>query len=66
MLLVRGKKLYYRSCSLFVALLHIFSPFVSFQLLDYLLGHRNAALFRRAELKTLVDMHGNEVSTKVN
>ncbi|XP_054793222.1 DUF21 domain-containing protein At4g33700-like [Prosopis cineraria] len=30
------------------------------KLLDYLLGHRNAALFRRAELKTLVDMHGNE------
>ncbi|XP_028787152.1 DUF21 domain-containing protein At4g33700 [Neltuma alba] len=30
------------------------------KLLDFLLGHRNAALFRRAELKTLVDMHGNE------
>lgn len=29
------------------------------KLLDYLLGHR-VALFRRAELKTLVDMHGNE------
>jgi hypothetical protein len=31
------------------------------QLLDYLLGHRHEALFRRAELKTLVDLHGNEV-----
>lgn len=32
-----------------------------FQLLDYLLGHGHVALFRRAELKTLVNMHGNEV-----
>ncbi|KAK7252238.1 hypothetical protein RIF29_36053 [Crotalaria pallida] len=30
------------------------------KLLDYLLGHRQEALFRRAELKTLVDLHGNE------
>ncbi|KAF7801525.1 DUF21 domain-containing protein [Senna tora] len=30
------------------------------KLLDFLLGHRNAALFRRAELKTLVNLHGNE------
>ncbi|GAB4838378.1 DUF21 domain-containing protein At2g14520 [Ancistrocladus abbreviatus] len=30
------------------------------KLLDYLLGHGHAALFRRAELKTLVDLHGNE------
>ncbi|XP_029130336.1 DUF21 domain-containing protein At4g33700 isoform X2 [Cajanus cajan] len=30
------------------------------KLLDYLLGHRHAALFRRAELKTLVNLHGNE------
>lgn len=30
------------------------------KLLDYLLGHRHEALFRRAELKTLVNMHGNE------
>ncbi|KAJ4716058.1 DUF21 domain-containing protein [Melia azedarach] len=29
------------------------------KLLDFLLGHR-VALFRRAELKTLVDLHGNE------
>ncbi|KAF1873126.1 hypothetical protein Lal_00016257 [Lupinus albus] len=29
-------------------------------LLDYLLGHRQEALFRRAELKTLVNLHGNE------
>jgi len=38
-----------------------FSLYVIFQLLDYLLGHRHEALFRRAELKTLVDLHGNEV-----
>nr|POE79171.1 duf21 domain-containing protein [Quercus suber] len=31
------------------------------KLLDYLLGHGHVALFRRAELKTLVNMHGNEV-----
>ncbi|KAG4971597.1 hypothetical protein JHK85_038018 [Glycine max] len=31
------------------------------KLLDYLLGHRHEALFRRAELKTLVNLHGNEV-----
>ncbi|MED6134063.1 DUF21 domain-containing protein [Stylosanthes scabra] len=30
------------------------------KLLDILLGHRNEALFRRAELKTLVNLHGNE------
>ncbi|GAB2219376.1 hypothetical protein Drorol1_Dr00007011 [Drosera rotundifolia] len=30
------------------------------KLLDYLLGHDRKALFRRAELKTLVDLHGNE------
>ncbi|GJU33113.1 DUF21 domain-containing protein-like protein isoform X1 [Tanacetum coccineum] len=30
------------------------------KLLDYLLGHEHVALFRRAELKTLVNMHGNE------
>ncbi|XP_075494236.1 DUF21 domain-containing protein At2g14520-like [Primulina tabacum] len=30
------------------------------KLLDYLLGHGNRALFRRAELKTLVNLHGNE------
>ncbi|GAV75373.1 DUF21 domain-containing protein [Cephalotus follicularis] len=30
------------------------------KLLDYLLGHGHVALFRRAELKTLVNMHGNE------
>ncbi|KAK6159159.1 hypothetical protein DH2020_006473 [Rehmannia glutinosa] len=29
-------------------------------LLDLLLGHRHRALFRRAELKTLVNLHGNE------
>ncbi|CAN1272281.1 DUF21 domain-containing protein At2g14520 [Linum perenne] len=30
------------------------------KLLDYLLGHGHVALFRRAELKTLVNLHGNE------
>ncbi|XP_047315172.1 DUF21 domain-containing protein At2g14520-like [Impatiens glandulifera] len=30
------------------------------KLLDYLLGHEHKALFRRAELKTLVNLHGNE------
>lgn len=30
------------------------------KLLDFLLGHGHAALFRRAELKTLVNLHGNE------
>ncbi|CAH9081894.1 unnamed protein product [Cuscuta europaea] len=30
------------------------------KLLDFLLGHENKALFRRAELKTLVNLHGNE------
>ncbi|GMN34230.1 hypothetical protein TIFTF001_004576 [Ficus carica] len=30
------------------------------KLLDYLLGEGHDALFRRAELKTLVDFHGNE------
>lgn len=31
------------------------------QLLDVSLGKEHKALFRRAELKTLVDFHGNEV-----
>jgi len=30
------------------------------KLLDFLLGEGHVALFRRAELKTLVDLHGNE------
>ncbi|XAR52967.1 hypothetical protein NMG60_11021318 [Bertholletia excelsa] len=30
------------------------------KLLDYMLGHGHRALFRRAELKTLVNLHGNE------
>ncbi|RRT51607.1 hypothetical protein B296_00051013, partial [Ensete ventricosum] len=33
---------------------------VSAHLLDWLLGKGHFALMRRAELKTLVDMHGNE------
>ena len=33
------------------------------QLLDRLLGKGHFALMRRAELKTLVDMHGNEVGS---
>lgn len=32
-----------------------------YQLLDRLLGKDHDPLFRRAELKTLVDLHGNEV-----
>jgi metal transporter CNNM len=31
------------------------------QLLDLILGKGHDPLFRRAELKTLVDMHGNAV-----
>lgn len=38
-----------------------FLTFVSQQLLDKMLGKGHVALFRRAELKTLVNMHGNEV-----
>jgi hypothetical protein len=34
---------------------------VYYQLLDLVLGKDHDALFRRAELKTLVDLHGNEV-----
>lgn len=34
------------------------------QLLDLLLGRGRVALYRRAELKTLVDLHGNEVKKK--
>nr|GLL38973.1 DUF21 domain-containing protein At2g14520-like isoform X1 [Ipomoea trifida] len=30
------------------------------KLLDCILGHEHKSLFRRAELKTLVDLHGNE------
>ncbi|KAL4318959.1 hypothetical protein GQ457_18G019580 [Hibiscus cannabinus] len=30
------------------------------KLLDFLLGHGHVSLFRRAELKTLVNLHGNE------
>ncbi|KAF9665887.1 hypothetical protein SADUNF_Sadunf16G0171600 [Salix dunnii] len=30
------------------------------KLLDFMLGHGHVALFRRAELKTLVNFHGNE------
>ncbi|KAG2396181.1 DUF21 domain-containing protein [Vigna angularis] len=30
------------------------------KLLDFLLGHRHEALFHRAELKTLVNLHGHE------
>lgn len=32
------------------------------QILDYLLGHDDSALFRRAQLKALVSIHGKEVS----
>jgi hypothetical protein len=33
------------------------------QILDYLLGHSESALFRRAQLKALVSIHGKEVSS---
>jgi hypothetical protein len=33
------------------------------QILDYLLGHNDSALFRRAQLKALVSIHGKEVSS---
>lgn len=39
---------------------------VILQLLDFLLGEGHEALFRRAELKTLVDLHGNEVTYDIN
>lgn len=32
-----------------------------FQLLDAIPGKRHGSLFRRSELKTLVDFHGGEV-----
>jgi metal transporter CNNM len=31
------------------------------QILDYLLGHDDSALFRRSQLKALVSIHGKEV-----
>lgn len=31
------------------------------QILDHLLGHNDSALFRRAQLKALVSIHGKEV-----
>ncbi len=33
------------------------------QILDYLIGHNDSALFRRAQLKALVSIHGKEVSS---
>ncbi|KAH9550388.1 hypothetical protein CY35_10G069300 [Sphagnum magellanicum] len=33
------------------------------KILDYLLGHNDSALFRRAQLKALVSIHGKEVSS---
>lgn len=33
------------------------------QILDYLLGHNESALFRRAQLKALVSIHGREVGS---
>ncbi|KAG4955819.1 hypothetical protein JHK85_042199 [Glycine max] len=37
------------------------APVVRVLLLDFLLGHRHKALFHRAELKTLVNLHGHEI-----
>jgi len=34
---------------------------VNFQVLDWMLGKGHAALLKRAELKTFVNFHGNEV-----
>ncbi|XP_021890434.1 DUF21 domain-containing protein At2g14520-like isoform X3 [Carica papaya] len=39
---------------------YLITGLVLHQLLDFLLGEGHDALFRRAELKTLVDLHGNE------
>jgi hypothetical protein len=33
------------------------------QILDHLLGHNDSALFRRAQLKALVSIHGREVGS---
>jgi metal transporter CNNM len=33
------------------------------KILDYLLGHNDSALFRRAQLKALLSIHGKEVSS---
>lgn len=49
----------------FLFFIAFFCIYLVFQLLDFLLGHRHEALFRRAELKTLVNMHGNEVCMRV-
>lgn len=49
-------------CYLRFAVPYLILIIVSIQLLDWLLGKGHFALMRRAELKTLVDMHGNEVS----
>lgn len=54
----------FRFSSQQISIFHYFiNPFFGslHQLLDLLLGKRHKALFRRAELKTLVDLHGNEV-----
>ncbi|XP_048502152.1 DUF21 domain-containing protein At2g14520 isoform X2 [Beta vulgaris subsp. vulgaris] len=53
----------FRFSSQQISIFHYFiNPFFGslHQLLDLLLGKRHKALFRRAELKTLVDLHGNE------
>lgn len=41
----------------------LLSYILNHQILDYLLGKGHKALYRRAELRTLVDMHGNKVFT---
>lgn len=55
-------------CVLVRCLLVIFLP-VSYpfsKLLDWLMGKGHSPLLRRAELKTLVDFHGNEAHNEVN
>lgn len=39
-----------------------FKLFMLFQILDWALGHNESALFRRAQLKALVSIHGKEVN----
>lgn len=45
----------------FLFLVDFLRIYLEFQLLDFLLGHRHKALFHRAELKTLVYLHGHKV-----
>ncbi|KAI3852225.1 hypothetical protein MKX03_009476 [Papaver bracteatum] len=64
LILLVGEVSYSSIVSPFVrVLVFVFYPvaFPISKILDYLMGNHHVALFRRAELKMLVDMHGNEV-----